>query len=52
MKDKKRILTATQKMRKVLKEQRKNKMRDEGVIKYYTDKYREAYSELLDILLN
>lgn len=39
-------------MRKVLKEQRHNKIRDEGVIKYYTDKYQEAYNKLLDILLD
>lgn len=52
MKNKKRILTAAQKMRKVLKEQRHNKIHEAGVVKYYTDKYQKAYSKLLDLLLD
>lgn len=35
-----------------LKEQRKNKIHETGVIKYYTDKYYEAYNQLLDLLLD
>lgn len=49
---KKQILNAAQKMRKVLKEQRKNKIHEAGVVKYYTDKYQQAYRELLDLLLD
>nr|DAU21782.1 MAG TPA: hypothetical protein [Caudoviricetes sp.] len=52
MKNKKQILSAAQKMRKALKEQRHNKIHENGVIKYYTDKYQKAYNKLLDLLLD
>lgn len=52
MKNKKRILSAAQKMRKALKHQRQNIIREPGVVEYYTQKYQKAYSELLGILLD
>lgn len=52
MKHKKQILNAVQKMRKVLKEQRKNKQTDGYVLKYYKEKYEKAYWKLLDLLLD
>ena len=52
MKNKKRILTATQKMRKALKHQRQNRIHEPGVVEYYTQKYQKAYSELLGLLLD
>lgn len=52
MKNKKRILNATQKMRKALKAQRKNNQTDEYVLKYYQEKYEKAYWKLLDLLLD
>lgn len=52
MKNKKRILNATQKMRKALKHQRQNRIREVGVAEYYSQKYQKAYNELLGILLD
>lgn len=52
MKNKKRILSAAKKMRKALKQQRQNKIREAGVVEYYTQKYQKAYSELLGLLLD
>lgn len=52
MKNKKRILTAAQKMRKALKRQRKNNQTDGYVLKYYQEKYEKAYWKLLDLLLD
>lgn len=52
MRHEKQILSAAQKMRKVLKEQRKNKMTDGYVLEYYKEKYRKAYWKLLDLLLD
>lgn len=39
-------------MRKALKHQRQNRIREVGVAEYYTDKYQKAYNELLDLLLD
>lgn len=35
-----------------LDEERRNKIHENGVIKYYTDKYQKAYNKLLDLLLD
>lgn len=50
--NKKHILSATQKMRKALKAQRKNNQTDGYVLKYYQEKYEKAYWKLLDLLLD
>lgn len=50
--NKKHILSAAKKMRKVLKEQRKNKQTDGYVLKYYQEKYEKAYWKLLDLLID
>ena len=50
--NKKHILSAAKKMRKALKKQRQNRIREVGVVEYYTQKYQKAYSELLGILLD
>lgn len=52
MRRKKQILTAAKKMRKALKRQRQNIIREPGVVEHYTQKYQKAYSELLGILLD
>lgn len=52
MKYKKRVLKAAKKMRKALKQQRQNIIREPGVVEHYTQKYQKAYSELLGLLLD
>lgn len=48
----KRVLKAAKKMRKALKQQRQNIIREPGVVEHYTQKYQKAYSELLGLLLD
>lgn len=52
MKDKKRILTAAQKMRKALKKQRKNDTSVGFSLSYYEQKVKEAQRNLFRILID
>lgn len=52
MKNKKRILTAAQKMRKALKKQRKNDTSVGFSLSYYEQKVKEAQRNLFRILID
>ncbi|UQA84519.1 hypothetical protein [Gardnerella vaginalis] len=52
MKNKKRILTAAQKMRKALKQQRKNDTSVGFSLSYYEQKVKEAQRNLFRILID
>lgn len=52
MKDKKRILTAAKKMRKALKQQRKNDTSVGFSLSYYEQKVKEAQRNLFRILID
>lgn len=52
MKNKKRILTAAQKMRKALKQQRKNDTSVGFSLSYYEQKVKEAERNLFRILID
>lgn len=52
MKDKKRTLTAAQKMRKALKKQRKNDTSVGFSLSYYEQKVKEAQRNLFRILID